>query len=577
MENNIIDIKRVSDLFDFGFFIPAYQRGYRWEKQQIEDLLNDISDFTPREIENSKDKTWYCLQPLVIKKCDKITKKKHCLSDKSFEVIDGQQRLTTIYLIGHYINEMWRGKDKDAEIKLSYETREKSSAFLNQLIINPNNEVEIEKSNIDYYHISSAYKTINDWVQGNKNENFHKDNFIDKFLNNTKVIWYESEEIDSIAIFTRINMGKIPLTNAELIKALFLNSSNFKDNDTEKIKLKQLKIANEWDIIEYSLQNPEFWYFINEPKNDLPTRIEFIFDLMANKPIDADEYHTFRYFSKKFKYYNDEEITNNWDEIKQYFQTLEEWFLDRELYHKIGFLVSTGTKIKDWLNFSKKFTKSDFKKKIDAKITEKVNVDIDNLEYGNAQIKRVLLFHNIQSMLNNELENSRFPFDRYKNEKWDIEHIHPVQDEMPQLKKHQKDWLIEASKFIKNDKHLKQKVESFDNDDFEALYIEILNYFSENKTHKDIKNDDDISNLVLLDSGTNRGYKNAVFPVKRKTIIEKDRQGTFIPLCTKNVFMKYYSNEVPQMTFWGEKDRNDYLNDIKKILNPYLQSQNEVE
>ncbi len=180
-------------------------------------------------------------------------------------------------------------------------------------------------------------------------------------------------------------------------------------------------------------------------------------------------------------------------------------------------------------------------------------------------------------MLNNELENSRFPFDRYKNEKWDVEHIHPVQDEMPQLKKHRKDWLIEASKFIKNDKHLKQKVESFDNDDFESLYIEILNYFSENKKHEDIKNDDYISNLVLLDSGTNRGYKNAVFPVKRKTIIEKDRQGTFIPLCTKNVFMKYYSNEVSQMTFWGEKDRNDYLNDIKKILNPYLQSQDEVE
>lgn len=562
MGNKIIDIKTISDLLDFGFFIPKYQRGYRWKERQVKDLLNDIADFKPKSINNSNNKTWYCLQPLVIKQ-------QNLDSSRWFEVVDGQQRLTTIFLVLHYLNQGYVESRRKKLFELHYETRADSGDFLKKKL----NENNVDNSNIDFHHISHAYKTIHGWF-ADKGQNFDLNDFQSKFLFHTKVIWYESKEADAITIFTRINMGKIPLTNAELIKALFLNSSNFeKDADIEKIRLKQLEIASEWDRIEYALQNPEFWYFINKTENDLPTRIEFIFDLMANKPVNADEYHTFRYFSEKFQNNSKVEVTNNWSEIKRYFQTLEEWFCDRELYHKIGFLISTGEKIDDLLELSKGSTKTEFKEKIDTKISEKVNnVDLNKLAYGDAKVRRVLLLHNIQSMLNNELENSRFPFDRYKNEKWDVEHIHSVQEEMPKSEQHQKDWLKEASEFIDDKdsrgKDLKARAEGFDKDgDFNSLYKDILNYFNEKGQHEEI---DDISNLALLDSDTNRGYKNAVFPVKRKKIIEKDSSGTFIPLCTKNVFMKYYSNKVSQMTFWGEEDRTDYLNNIKKVLSPYI-------
>ena len=76
----------------------------------------------------------------------------------------------------------------------------------------------------------------------------------------------------------------------------------------------------------------------------------------------------------------------------------------------------------------------------------------------------------------------------------------------------------------------------------------------------------DISNLTLLDSATNRSYKNAVFPLKRSTIIEREKTGTFIPLCTKNAFMKFYNKDVSQMSIWGKEDRNAYLNDILTTL-----------
>ena len=97
-------------------------------------------------------------------------------------------------------------------------------------------------------------------------------------MNSTKIIWYEvNEEIDSIDIFTRLNIGKIPLTSAELIKALFLFRDNFEGNEQTR-QLRQLEIASEWDRIETSLRDNEFWGFISDGSDNYDNRIEFIFD-----------------------------------------------------------------------------------------------------------------------------------------------------------------------------------------------------------------------------------------------------------------------------------------------------------
>ncbi|MDI3545732.1 MAG: hypothetical protein PWP68_1149, partial [Rikenellaceae bacterium] len=261
--------KAIGELLEFNFFIPSYQRGFRWSERQVEDLLEDINAFVPTQIEKSDKKTWYCLQPVVVKECDEKTKIENDLPGTWYEVIDGQQRLTLIFLIIHYANEMWVGKQKIPEFQLKYETRERSFQFLKQLKINElKDQAEIDYENIDYYNISVAYNTIHNWVKNYKskfNKDFDNNDFQSKLKSYAKVIWYEvsTEEKGAIEIFTRINMGKIPLTNAELIKALFLNSSNFPNSDTEKIRLRQLEIASEWDRIEYSLQNDELWYFIN--------------------------------------------------------------------------------------------------------------------------------------------------------------------------------------------------------------------------------------------------------------------------------------------------------------------------
>ena len=74
-----------------------------------------------------------------------------------------------------------------------------------------------------------------------------------------------------------------------------------------------------------------------------------------------------------------------------------------------------------------------------------------------------------------------------------------------------------------------------------------------------------LGNLTLLDAETNRSYQNALYPVKRNIIFERDRE-VFIPVCTKNVFLKMYSSTFSNMMEWTKDDADAYLEEIKKAL-----------
>ena len=142
-------------------------------------------------------------------------------------------------------------------------------------------------------------------------------------------------------------------------------------------------------------------------------------------------------------------------------------------------------------------------------------------------------------MINSKTEN-KFSFAQYKgknkDQKWDIEHIHAIAtDELSE--KDLKKWLEDSKNALADNDDLKSTVENLltSSPKPEALketYQEIRKRFG-------ILDEDEngLGNLTLLDSGTNRAYKNAIFPVKRNKIIERDRGEVFIPVCTKNVFL----------------------------------------
>src|SRR5438552_4122059 len=126
MSEQTITLKTVNDLrLDASgetqrYLIASYQRGYRWSPLQVTQLLEDIREFTRRR--DPQPDEFYCLQPLVLK----------VSAGGGFEVVDGQQRLTTLLLILRHFNERLADKYRQDLFTLDYETRPNLLDFLNQ-------------------------------------------------------------------------------------------------------------------------------------------------------------------------------------------------------------------------------------------------------------------------------------------------------------------------------------------------------------------------------------------------------------------------------------------------------------
>ena len=342
------------DSIEGNFFVPSYQRGYRWTEREVTRLLDDVYNLLDHEninsLRNSKD---YCLQPIVVKN----------LGENNFEVIDGQQRLTTIFIIYKFMN-------SETNFSLTYETRKKSADFLENM------NFDLHEENIDFYFMANAYKKIENWFNekiqsASTNLRTLRRRFENLFTENVKIIWYEVDaEEDSAALFTRLNIGKIPLTNAELVKAMFLSRSN-KNIDAQK----QQEIALQWDNLEKELHNDSLWYFLtNSAPENYQTRIDLILNLIADKKdSDRDEYATFFHFDKMRAEKNLDEV---WLDIRKNFLLLKDWRENHDLYHKIGYLIASGYKnLAAIYKESKGKTTRNFLRRLDEIICDSVKLD----------------------------------------------------------------------------------------------------------------------------------------------------------------------------------------------------------
>ena len=581
MKDASICLKPINDLLTdeqeqpTQFWIPAYQRGYRWTPLQVTQLLDDVWEFIQGSEEGSRQ-AFYCLQPLVLK----------AREEGVFEVVDGQQRLTTIYILLTYMKDIVAllGKPR---FQIRFETRgEANEPFLENI------DLKRSEENVDFYYICQAYNAIDDWFLAR--DSSHKLKLLQHLLNddeagrNVKVIWFKLADSDNpVDAFTRLNVGKIPLTNDELVRALFLKSSG---NDEADSLATQLKIAYEWDQLEKALQSDAFWYFLNNTAGKQQNRIGFLFDLVTKNNGSPDsagygEYRIFYEYNKKLK----EEGSSpeeEWLKIKQTYMTLEEWFEDRRLYHIIGFLIHQGIGVDALQALSNQATKSYFEQKLREKIysqviankaldelsrdelKEQVSDTLDNLEYGvhSDEIRAILLLFNLATLLEDPRSNIRFQFDSFKNGDWDIEHVRSIASSRPIRHNERVNWLELCLGYLEaqnSDAELCAGMKAFiqlsqvdaAEIDFDTLYERVLVCFKENDD-EDV--DDGISNLALLDSSTNRSYKNAVFAVKRQRLLELDQSGIFVPLCTRNVFLKCYSPQVDNVMFWGDEDRKAY-------------------
>lgn len=630
---NSILLLSISQLRNKLFVIGNYQRGYKWGKKEILELLNDINEY-------DSNSGLYCLQPIILKPLEGSTKEKIKIEENKYsiftynEVIDGQQRTTTLFLLLSYLEYYFKIADLDI-YTISFTTRIRSGQFLNEklkflfevdatsisdeeLVNKDYNQIEAvntlwadfikehnEFDNVDVYHFFQVNCYIKKWVSSSLKDPDKAETFIFKLLNHVKIIWYSLDKAlqndKVIDVFLNNNKGKIKLTTSELIKALFI----LKIKNTEIKELAELhtnRFALEWDTIEKKLQDDSLWYFI-QPNDSLyknGTRIDYLFDLILQKDKKLDELFAYRYYESKFN-----EAGSNfdaeWNNVIQLFNKLIDWYNNSELYHYIGFLVNGNIlNILSIIELAKGKSKLEINAQLKEKIIDhfsKTKVedgdiisiyDLDNLNFTKyyQETKKVLLLHNIMYYVKT-MSNHKFPFELYNKEKWSIEHIIPQNPKAITDFEVYKDWFTEQAEYRNdakkaiNENHINiikslQKLNSFVDLELDKELKEKINElidFFDDTTHS-------INNLLLLDSNTNSSLQNESFTKKREKILLFDRNGqsdtnkaVFIPVETLNAFNKTFSSEV-QYKHWTAQDGEDYKNTIYERLIDFLPKNN---
>lgn len=595
------------------FNVPSLQRTYRWGEKEITLLLNDLYEFYNTNEDSTND--FYPLQPLILKKSNK--------NDDTWNVLDGQQRLTTIKLIASYLE-----MGKDYCLDISYDTREKTKDFLDN--ISNKKEEDVGKS-MELYYIFHAYEVIKAWFQ----KDTEKINAIRNVLfekERTRFVVQEmNSDDDEAKTFQNINQGRIPLSCSELIKALFLGhifESHKIDNNCrfayssdgyglfipinpikEKQELTRIQnfIAKEWNDIETVLMHDEFYSFVCPEKEKSINRMDFLFKVACRNE-KFKKYKTDDPFNAFYECIKDGNVVDNisccWNVVFKCFNRMQKLYYDFDAYHLVGFCncehIGISEDFYKYCNDDEKMDefKTAIREKIKRKVLKDIKIDdLKNLQYENNkdQIKEILLLHNLQSYSDEKL---RFPFNLYDGGKnYDIEHIHATAEEKAD-KKSRYEW------FETNHSHIEKKKEKlkglfeifeegfkkkncdiFKDDKFNDLRKIMINDNLDNGNEKeDLSKDDGIRNLCLLDSTTNRSYKNSLFITKKEMILKKakgemDKENYVYPLllCTERIFLKFYSNvdSDDNLNFWTKNNREAYFKDISKKVTAFLKLKGE--
>lgn len=605
------ELRTIDSLKDYIFLVEDYQRGYQWESQQVLDLLRDLEEFNPSQ----GAQEYYCLQPVAVKQILNGKLEKLILDEDLqgkeyeavYELVDGQQRLTTIFLILSLLT-------KENHHTIIYRTRPESKNYLEGINsiplakdINTQESIEVldenlnsawenyikthlKFNNVDNYHFYKASQIILNYPFDDKQI------FLNRIFNSTQVIWYNEIHKSTKRLFADLNSGKIRLTGAELIKALFVLelSSNKNGLSAEIVQFKTNELATEWDEIEYTLQQSDFWYFIKgKTKRIYTSRIGYLFDVLNGATQIEDDLYTYRLYA-------DDKNKLDWDKLKSFFQKLVEWYNDPFIYHRIGFLLfqhdNKLNSLEHIRDMSSRLTKRKFKKNLDDEITnafsknKKVDdktfkfYDLDNLSYlGNKKhVTDTLILFNI-CLYENLMADYRINFKEFYDQNWTLEHIFPQNFGDIESPEEAVEFLEDYNALLEPKSDDKKRCEVFliqlqnaSIKDFLKLKNTIVEFIKELIQKLNL---DQIENLTLLHQSENSSIGNKPFKSKRAEIVSfsqknqsKKVKTSFIPLGTLNVFTKFYSIDGAklQLSHWSQYDKEMYKEAMINVLKNYL-------
>ncbi|MDE7089643.1 MAG: HNH endonuclease family protein, partial [Prevotella sp.] len=238
--------------------------------------------------------------------------------------------------------------------------------------------------------------------------------------------------------------------------------------------------------------------------------------------------------------------------------------------------------------------KNVFHKELDRLIRESIKVadkdELADLTYSDDKTSRLLFLFNVETERRKDEGKRYFPFDKHREGNWSLEHIHAQRSESLKNNKYVYTWLREHLRTLELGQlegweSLGEELRSFKEDleqnpesghvreRFKEIQDKTIEFFTR-KEGREGKEEyrDSIANLALLDSAQNTALSNYVFDVKRDIIRSYDREGKYIPFCTKMVFFKYYSPASASLHYWGEEDRKAYLDAIDEVISSFYTS-----
>ncbi len=692
---NIVELRAIGALLNGKehFYIPSYQRGYRWRRKQVEDLLGDLYSFArrPRVTSGTVSSPYgdfYCLQPLIVKpipvgdpRRDKALPPEIAADPghNLWELVDGQQRLTSILLLLRtylgILNDDIREDYEKEYYTIYYESRPDIIELLDDELASPN---------IDLLHARATRQVAAEWVSREHNgkgielsklyegeEGWTRKKLVTEIVNllmaNTrtdvvKFIWYQLDSTantDTVREFIRINNGKIPLLDSELVKALFLQRRH--DPHGKLLDLATQR-AMEWETMENRLNASDFWGFISPAGNNSEDRMGYLLEtiyrvhLRQNQNTDdrtvqkIESGDVFRFFYNAFEGKQGDALRTaldeKWGQIVDAFHAVEDWYESPLRFNYIGFLIQANVDAAEIY--------SAFRKAIDNTLTDcngneitfdrwlknrirtlfpdwivtEVDAETPANTAGEPQRKpRIVveygsgtrIIRNIFKLLNIELLTSqyrsiseagqakcirdsgvfRFPFDLYKENGWDIEHIDSQTENPLKSNEDQARWIAGAlldtvdglsaddrTSLENNVKMVEENRDAKPSWDFlrEKINGELLSELNKGawktavsliQTEVGVENQNEhfIGNLTLLDEATNRSYKNALFCSKRKAVIEAVGAGRYILPATQYVFLKFFDRDTISASSrikWSASDKEKHHDFIYNQLKDFL-------
>lgn len=572
------------------FIIPYLQRAYKWKEKQAKQMLEDFSEFLKQE------KTYYCMQPLAVVK----------IGDNKYELLDGQQRLTTLLILWRILFESDEKTSYPYKFEYERDSSESNTLINRYSFITESDEIKKgEYGNIDEYYMSKVYGAIKlyfDNPNNKKTDEQKADNYKETFKKLLKgegkhilFLWYEVNEEEKHTTFAHLNSGKIELTCSELIKAILLSDGNKESLDNNRLPDKSL-VAAQYAEMEEAFNDDRLWYMLqtDEPLYN-GSRMDLLFNMVLNINRKAYEADPKAAFYKVYARRTD--LSRFWKDCRAYFVRIMDLYKNPYTYHYIGYLTYTegNNKIDDWVKVYKESGLKGCIEQLKSKVRESISGlgDLEKITYSDtskATLRKIFILHNIQTILIHyetikkanlglRFSYEQFPFELLYSQRWDIEHI-ASQTENPLTKIQDcKDWIASVradySEIFVQRPDLNNEIDLFEKDSKIEMFKQIYNEIVSSAEKNSPQNKDGLGNLVLLDSHTNRSYHNSLYKRKRKIILaasnidnqNNEYQVTYIPRCTLNVFLKTYNTGLDvKLGEWTQDDYDKYLGDLKEKL-----------